>query len=174
VESLLQLLDLHKELDDLFLAHQRSLLRMDPINALRKLEQYEDRLLNHIHDEEQFIIPLYRDRVKPEIGGAPEIFSNEHVKIRTYVQLFKAEMPKLLESDDIESDTLFLLDSQNTYKRLLVHHDVRERRYLYAKLDQVTTASERAEVFGHLYLKPSRQLNPSQMGIQHFTPVELF
>src|SRR5262245_21469975 len=136
--NLSQLLDLHHFLDNIFLEHQRALLRMDPLRAIERLDEYETALFAHIEDEEEFLLPLYRERAEIRIGGAPEIFSNEHTKIRTYVELFKAVLPRLIVSKDRERDTLWLLDSQNTFKRLLVHHDVRERRFLYPALDAVT------------------------------------
>ena len=154
MHSLLQLLDLHRNLDEMFLLHQRALLRADPVSASERLHEYAEALGRHIRDEEDLIIPLYGERVEPDTAATPEIFFNEHHKLRSYVDLFKAEMPKLMQSQDIERDTLWLLDSQNTFKRLLVHHDVREKRYLYPKLDEVTTPAERAELFSRLTLRP--------------------
>ena len=98
------------------------------------------------------MIPLYKERADAPVGGAPEIFVNEHEKLRQYLVLFKAEMPKLSVTDDLERDVLFLLDSQCTFKRLLVHHDTRERKMLYALLDQVTTEDERAAILASLEL----------------------
>jgi hemerythrin-like domain-containing protein len=171
VASLFQLLDIHKELDDLFLLHQRGLLRGDPISAAQRLDEYAESLLRHIHDEEEIIIPLYRERVEPDIGGAPEIFFNEHHKLRTYVELFKAEMPALRESSDIERDTLWLLDSQNTFKRLLVHHDVREKRFLYPRLDEVTTPAERVDIFTRLSFRPVPRIAVTQLSVQQYSAV---
>ena len=49
----------------------------------------------------------------------------------------------MAEAEDLERGVLFLLDSQHLFKRLLVHHDSRERRMLYPLLDEVTTEQER-------------------------------
>jgi hemerythrin-like domain-containing protein len=134
---------------------------MDSATAMQRLEEYEASLLNHIADEEDLILPLYRERAEIMVGGAPEIFSNEHAKLRTYVELFKAEMPKLIDSKDRERDTLWLLDSQNTFKRLLVHHDVRERKFLYPELDKVMTQKEKDDLFTRLRLRPVRSTRPN-------------
>ena len=166
--NLTQLLELHHDLDDIFLQHQRALLRMDSATAMQRLEEYEASLLNHIADEEDLILPLYRERAEIMIGGAPEIFSNEHVKLRTYVELFKAEMPKLIDSKDRERDTLWLLDSQNTFKRLLVHHDVRERKFLYPELDKVMTQKEKEDLFARLRLRPVRSMRPNLQNVVVF------
>lgn len=161
--SFLQLLDLHRDLDDIFVEHQRALLRMDPISAMQRLEEYEAALLRHINDEEEIVLPLYKERAEIMVGGAPEIFSNEHDKLRTYVAMFKAEVPRVIDSKDREKDTLWLLDSQCTFKRLLVHHDVRERKFLYPQLDDVTSADERRVLFAQLQLAPvTRVVNEIQ------------
>jgi hemerythrin-like domain-containing protein len=141
---------------------------MDSATAMQRLEEYEESLLNHIADEEDLILPLYRERAEIMLGGAPEIFSNEHAKLRTYVELFKAEMPKLIDSKDRERDTLWLLDSQNTFKRLLVHHDVRERKFLYPELDKVMTEREKDDLFARLRLRPVRSMRPIQHNVVVF------
>jgi hemerythrin-like domain-containing protein len=162
-KKLTQLLDLHQDLGDIFVQHQRALLRMDSITAMQRLEEFEVSLLNHIADEDDFLLPLYRERAEIAIGGAPEIFLNEHAKMRTYVELFKAEIPKLIDSKDRERDTLFLLDSQNTFKRLMVHHDVREQKFLYPELDRVTSPQERDELFARLRLRPVRVMQTTYL-----------
>lgn len=149
------LLILHQQLDDLFLEHQRALLRLDLHRTSTSLETYEAKLLAHMRDEEQLMIPLYRERANAPVGGAAEIFLGEHDKLRQYFVLFKEELAKLAAADDLERGVLFLLDSQHLFKRLLVHHDSRERKMLYPLLDQVTTEQERESLFTVLEASPS-------------------
>jgi hypothetical protein len=59
---------------------------------------------------------------------------------------------KLSASEDRERAVIFLLDSQVIYKRLLVHHDSRERKFLYPLLDEITTEQEKLSVFQRLKL----------------------
>lgn len=134
---------IHTKLDELFLEHQRALLRLDTTSALMALERYEDELLAHIRDEEELMLPVYRERVSPPLGGTPEIFIGEHDKLRQYLTLFKEAVIKLDDAEDLEKEVLWLLDSQHLFKRLLVHHDTRERKMLYPLLDEVTTEEER-------------------------------
>ena len=147
-----ELLILHRELDELFFVHQRALMRMDIGEARRALEEFNSALLAHIHDEEELMIPIYLDRAVSPIGATAEIFLGEHNKIRQYLELFKAEMIKLKTTEDLERGVLFLIDSQHIFKRLLVHHDTREKKFLYPILDEVTTESERLELFASLTL----------------------
>jgi hemerythrin superfamily protein len=152
MKSFSDLLTLHHELDELFFEHQRALIRGDLEVALAKLEGYEKELLDHIWDEEEVLIPIYAARAEAPVGGSAEIFLNEHRKIREYLVLFKAEFVKLSAAADLERAVIFLLDSQVIYKRLLVHHDTREREFLYPLLDQITTEPERLSLFQRLKL----------------------
>jgi hemerythrin-like domain-containing protein len=142
------LLILHQQLDEVFVEHQRSLLRLDLRAASDALQAYEAELLIHMRDEEEWMIPLYRERAEAPVGGAAEIFLGEHNKLRQFLALFKEELVKLESAKDLERGVLFLLDSQHLFKRLLVHHDHRERKMLYPLLDQVTTEAERKTLFG--------------------------
>ena len=154
MNSFSQLLEIHKQLDELFLEHQRSLLRLDLMAASDALEAYTIELFAHMQDEEEWMIPMYRERAEVPVGGAAEIFLGEHDKMRQYLLLFKEELTKMAEVEDLERAVIFLLDSQHIFKRLLVHHDTREKKMLYPLLDQVTTEQERESLFALLKLPP--------------------
>jgi hemerythrin-like domain-containing protein len=147
-----ELLALHRHLDELFFVHQRALLRMDLTEASAALEAFETELLAHMQDEEELMLPIYSDRAEAPTGGAAEIFLGEHQKLREYVRLFREELIKLTKAKDLERGVLFLIDSQHLFKRLLVHHDTREKKMLYPILDQVTSEAERKGLFASLKL----------------------
>ncbi|HSE21351.1 MAG TPA: hemerythrin domain-containing protein [Pyrinomonadaceae bacterium] len=144
------LLALHRQLDELFLVHQRALLRMDLTEASRALELFEAELLAHMQDEEELMLPIYRERAEAPVGGAAEIFLGEHQKLREFLHLFREELVKFTKVKDLERGVLFLIDSQHLFKRLLVHHDTREKKFLYPLLDQVTSGAERQHLFASL------------------------
>jgi len=152
MNSFSDLLRLHRVLDELFFEHQRALIRGDLDTALGRLEAYEIELLDHIWDEEELLIPIYAARAEAPVGGSAEIFLNEHRKIRDYLALFKAEFTNLSTANDPERAVIFLLDSEHIFKRLLVHHDTRERKFLYPILDQVTAEQEKLSLFQRLKL----------------------
>jgi hemerythrin-like domain-containing protein len=156
MKSFNDLLDLHRQLDELFFEHQRALMRLDLREAAALLNKYEAELLAHMTDEEELMLPLYRERADEPVGGTAEIFVGEHDKLRQYQSLFKAELAKLPAASDLERGALFLIDSQHLFKRLLVHHDTRERKFLYPLLDQVTSRSER-EALGEQLRHPVKR-----------------
>src|SRR5215510_4427576 len=113
--SFSDLLELHQQLDELFLEHQRALMRLDLNRAASLLDEYEAQLLAHIRDEEDLMIPLYQQRAAAPIGAAAEIFLGEHEKLRQFLGLFKQEIAKIKQSDDVERSALFLIDSQHIF-----------------------------------------------------------
>lgn len=154
--SFTDLLQVHTTLDQLFLAHQRALLRLDLKSALDALELFETELLAHMQDEEELMIPLYDERADAPVGGTAAIFLGEHEKMRQYLALFKEEMPRLAVKKDLEREVIWLLDSQHLFKRLLVHHDTREKKMLYPLLDQVTTDEEKEALFALMKSRPTQ------------------
>jgi regulator of cell morphogenesis and NO signaling len=153
--SFTDLLQLHTKLDQLFVTHQRALLRLDLKSALAALELFEMKLLAHMQDEEELLIPLYDERAEVPVGGTAGIFLGEHEKMRQYLVLFKEEMSRMAASEDLEREVIWLLDSQHIFKRLLVHHDTREKKMLYPLLDQVTTDEEREGLFALMKSRPT-------------------
>lgn len=147
------LLDVHRELDELLFQHQRALMRIEIDRAEELLAEYARDLLAHIRDEEEVMLPIYSERVKAPVGGAVDIFLAEHEKLRRFLALFAEEIARIRQMDDQERGVLFLIDSQHLFKRLLVHHDTREKKMMYPLLDQVTTEAEREELFAKLKLR---------------------
>lgn len=153
MNSFNDLLEVHRELDELFFQHQRALMRNEIERAEDLLAEYSRNLLAHMRDEEGVMLPIYEERVQAPVGGAVDIFISEHEKLRQFLALFVQEIDKIRQMDDVERGVLFLLDSQHLFKRLLVHHDTREKKMLYPLLDQVTTEAEREELLARLQFK---------------------
>ena len=83
-----ELLDVHRELNELFFQHQRALMRIEIDRAKTLLAEYSRNLLAHMQDEEEVMLPIYGERVKAPVGGAVDIFRTEHEKLRQFLALF--------------------------------------------------------------------------------------
>jgi hemerythrin-like domain-containing protein len=156
MNSFNDLLDVHRELDELFFRHQRALMRIEIDHAEELLRQYERDFLAQLRDEDEEMLTMYEERVDPQAGADVDIFRTEHDKLRQLLGVFAAEVGKIRRMDDQERGVLLLIDSQNVFKRLLIHHDTRKKKMLYPLLDEVTTEAEREELFARLKRRERR------------------
>jgi len=144
--SFVSLLDIHKALKELFLQHQEALLDGDLTRAGKRLDEFEGRLLHHIREEEELLLPVY-ERAGAIPGGPPALFTGEHKRMQELLAGFKQVLSSLEQSPDgRKRGILWLLDRQATFKNLMEHHDLREANILYPALDRVTSEAERREI----------------------------
>ncbi len=148
--SFLELLKLHKELDEMFLCHQEALLSLEIQRAIEILARYEERLLSHMEDEEELLIPLYQERAGRIEGGPVELFLGEHKKMRAFIAEFHGALQTMRAQEVIHlrRSIIALMDRQCMYKLLVEHHDHRERNILYPWRDRITTVEERTALLG--------------------------
>lgn len=150
MRNLSELLDVHKDLEELFFLHQCQLLNRNFGAALVLLEDYERALLKHIRDEDEHLLPIYAERGQIEKGGAVQMFYDEHEKLANHLALFKEETAGLDEREDIERRLLWLIEREAFYKKLCDHHDIRETNFLYPELDRITTPEEKLELLARI------------------------
>ena len=146
MKNLADLVQIHRELDDIFAAHQYALLHFDFATALQRLQRYEDGLLSHMKDEEVILLPVYKERGTIVKGGDAKLFLDEHQKMRGWVTFFKEQVARLQCEPHPESDLILLLDRESFYKRLSSHHDRRETEILYPEMDRITSEKEKLEI----------------------------
>lgn len=146
--SFLQLLDLHKKLEEMFLLHQEALLSLDVDRAVEILWEYEAKLLAHMKNEEELLLPIYQQRAGKIPGGPVELFLGEHKKMRLFLQEFHKAIVQMAAEEParLRRSVLALLDRQFMYKHLVEHHDLREKNILYPWLDRITSDEERARL----------------------------
>lgn len=150
MRNLSELLDLHNDLDAMFFAHQSALLHFEFTEAFRLLEHYENALLTHIRDEEDALMPVYKERAAEIKGGGFQLFLDEHYKMSKYVELLKDEIAILPNEPNPEAKLIWILDRESFYKRLCGHHDKRETEIFYPELDRVTTNAEKSELLSRV------------------------
>jgi hemerythrin-like domain-containing protein len=133
---------IHEELNDLFYRHQKALLQGDYRQARRLMDLYEESSLAHMKEEEEILLPLYRQRATPIQGGDPEFFIQEHQKILEFLDRIKFRLARLAPSLDFK-DMIALLDDEAHYKKFVEHHALREDRILYPEVERVITEKEK-------------------------------
>ncbi len=151
--TFLILLDVHAELNELFLQHQEALLAGDLVAARGRLLEFQRRLLGHMQAEEEVLLPVYA-RAGAIPGGSPAIFTGEHRRMREFA-VRCVGMLDWLEAHpaDRVRGVLRSFDEHATFKHLLTHHDQREANILYPALDRVTTVTERAALLADVTSK---------------------
>lgn len=140
-KSFMEMLHVHSILSELFQLHQETLLDADIPLALKRLGEFEAALRSHIKDEEEVLLPVFERAGKVE-GCTAEILKFEHKRMLRFVSTFRKMLKRVKKGN--KRDMIRLLDMQSEFKRLVDHHDLRERNALYPVLDKVTKNSERA------------------------------
>jgi iron-sulfur cluster repair protein YtfE (RIC family) len=150
-KSITRFMDLtqeHEDLDELFLKHQEKLVEQDLPAATSLLASYRSELLEHMELEETGLFPIY-DRLEALPGGGVHLFQAEHDKIREILESVERRLSDLsADGPDLSRQIVQLLDEESLLKRVMEHHDLRERRFLYPMIDQSATDAERHSVLG--------------------------
>ncbi len=145
--SLLTLLDVHADLQEKFAVHRDFVVGLEFPRALEELERFERELRSHMEAEEEFILPLYREKLPPVTGGGAELFSVEHQNILRNLATVKDALRKVIATPGAgRRQAHRLIDEEWMLLHLLEHHDTRERNVLYPRLDAALTEEERARI----------------------------
>lgn len=146
--SFVELLAVHRMLEETFLCHQETLLSLDIHSASEILARYKPELLTHMKQEEDLLLPLYQARAGKIPGGAVELFLGEHRKMTAFITEFQAALARMRGQggSQLKRSVISLLDRECMYKSLAEHHNLREKNILYPWLDRITTEPERATI----------------------------
>jgi hemerythrin-like domain-containing protein len=140
------LLDVHDEIDELFLQHQEALLSLDLNAAREKLAAFQEELFEHMALEEEELFPIYA-RAGEIQGGGVGLFAAEHRKMREMLTRFTQMLDAIdPASANVKRAVIELLDAETSFKSLMAHHDLREGNILYPTLDQVASEGERRKL----------------------------
>jgi iron-sulfur cluster repair protein YtfE (RIC family) len=134
----------HRYFYDLFIMHQKYLMRGDIKSAQDRFLELKKNLKHHMNAENDFLLPLYEKHISPiPAGGAVEFFIHEHHKINRFLDEFSG-----LSLDVIgkSTDLVNLFDQYYKFKHLLDHHHTREDTFLFRLLDKSLTEDEKKEV----------------------------
>ena len=146
---------IHDALDACFHAHQVALVDRDPATARRELDRFADLLMRHARDEEQHLLPVYRAHGGDDTNSPTGQFLLEHDKMARSLDALDLLLTEWTDPADTRA-LLELLDRETSFKNLLSHHDLRERRTLYPRLGEWLSTAAQRELLAHLDLLPGR------------------
>lgn len=150
-------LEVHKKLDELFLRHQEALVSFKLDETIEFFDLYCSSLFAHMRDEEELLLPIYEERYKDKNpGGELLLFKREHDKIRQHISEIKHQYMLLREKQEnnLKRAVISLIEQHLLYKRLMEHHDTRERNFLYPSLDQITSPDDKAAILKQCLILP--------------------
>lgn len=127
-----RLLEQHVAFSDLFARHQEALLDRRFGEAIRLLEEYSERLREHIAVEERDLLP--KCAALDAARWPPDVYRAEHRRIDQL--LVKAgERLRRLGRRGVQAAVLIsILDEERTLKRLVEHHHEREETALFREV----------------------------------------
>jgi hemerythrin superfamily protein len=135
----------HHDLESQFFEHQTALLDRDYARAAQALADYRRDLFAHASDEEQLVLPRYKELGGDDTDAPVRLFLGEHDKLRTFVDEFVRRVEDLRRQPD-DARLLELFDREATFKNLVLHHDLRERNMLYPHLATRIAAEEQSAI----------------------------
>jgi hypothetical protein len=144
MRSIVELMDVHAGLHELFAVHRDYVVGLEFGRALDALEHFEAELRRHMSIEEEHVLPLYVARVGHVLGGDPQFFYLEHKNILRNLETAKVELRRLIADPKAgRRQAHEFLDQESILHHLLQHHDLREKNVLYPKLDEALSPEER-------------------------------
>ena len=151
-------LDEHLALESLFLDQQVALMALDLPAALAALQDFEGLLGRHMAFEEEQLMPAWDAAGGNKERLGPGLLADEHQKLLARLATLRAALTELAARASLElRDIIELLDEELRFKRLLHHHDERERLGLYPFLEDGLGAPQLERLRGEVtrYLSPS-------------------
>lgn len=153
MRSLMEMMEVHKDLDELFAVHRDHVVGLEFRQALEALERFERALRAHMEIEEKVILPLYVERVGHVTGGDPQFFYLEHKNLLRNLETAKEGLRRLIaDAGSGRRQAHQFLQEESLLHQLLVHHDLREKNVLYPRLDEKLSPEERERVLAECAL----------------------
>ena len=138
-----ELAEAHRELNSLFQKHQEALVLRDAFAARAALSHFRAALENHMRAEDEVLLPLYERAGGSVEGGRPEQFAAEHRKIAADIERIALRVEKLSRQPTVQpSEVIELLDEECRFKHLMDHHERREEKFLFPRLDALLSPED--------------------------------
>ncbi len=144
--TLLDLNNIHREMHELFENHQVAILKSDLIQAKAMLKTLGKALFNHMREEDEILLPIYRQKVDQSQGDETEVISSEHKKITEWFNRITLRASRLSRSDSNWKEIIALFDDEAQFKKYMEQHSARENRTLYPVVDRLVEEKEKTQL----------------------------
>lgn len=145
--SLTTLMQARHDLERLLQKHQEGVIGGDWDTADRFWLEYVERMDRCIRLEEEYLLPPYSERVPVTRKGLLEIFLAEHGRIRGFLIEISGLLDTMIHNPPpAPAQVVHLLEREYELKRLIEHHDTRDKNILLRELDNHTTEEERRSI----------------------------
>lgn len=116
---------------------------------IRKIET------EHIRDEEDILIPIFKKHYNPvPQGSAIEFYTREHEQIVGYLNRFCDQALMWEKENPTDKIALVrLFDDHYRFKHLVEHHFTREETFLFKLLDRLAGKFENSGILNQLEIK---------------------
>lgn len=156
------MLKFHEEASLRLKNHQNLLFQRDIPNALEELQLYYDALRQHAREEEQFLIPEYREKAtympERERRNNADVYIVEHSRMKMFLARALNMLRQLKEKYDAEgkdsistADIIKVMETEARLKELIRRHDGRESIDLYVGLENNTTTEQRRTIWNDIF-----------------------
>jgi len=134
----------HAKFKKLLQVHRESLVGLDLSTAGEYLGVLDQTLRRHISLENRWVLPLYRRLGPAPAGGGAEQFLTEHKMILGHLIWLKRSLGRISRSrKDRKTRALEHLTRAQQFASLLTHHDLREKRVLYPRIQRRASSEAR-------------------------------
>ncbi len=147
--SFKSVISIHEDMTEYLLAHQEALV-LQRETALSSFENFCALLELHIHHEDHILLPIFH---RAETHRWPhKLYDGEHRKLELHMSRCREALAKLGKPTPAKArEIIALIDTEGVLKRLLEHHDERERQDLFPVLDEVTSSEERRQILQQIH-----------------------
>jgi hemerythrin-like domain-containing protein len=146
--SFVELDRVHEAIMEELQLHQDAVVQSDLPTARRHLDRLTLMLKAHIRAEDEVLLPIYAERVPPQIGCTPELLFDEHRKLERLLKKTQERMLVFEAAGEIRPrERVYMIEEERMLKEVLDHHDRRERAVFFPKLDECIQGEERQRVW---------------------------
>lgn len=130
----------HAGLDEHLLAFLEAITALDIGRGHDEFHRFAAGLRRHAAEEDSVVVPAYAALGDHPRGGGPELFTADHDTLRKVLGQCEVALGQLGDAPT-RREMVLSLPTLLRLRSVLEHHDSREERFLYVRLDESLDAA---------------------------------